>query len=97
MQIVSSTAVFLKMMILCRELAVQAGLYISPHSEGLPAHFSEFREAVAVMVISVLLPVLAEDGKSHLVVLCDYRCIERGVVIEGGSAVDAACSMGYGC
>ena len=82
MKLVTATAIFLKMMILSCDLAVKSGLYITTHSEGLSAHFCELRETVSVVVISVLLTVLAENGDSHLVVICHQRSIQGSVVVE---------------
>ena len=83
MQIVSSAAVLLQMMVFSRHFAVQAGLEIASHSECLAAHFRQFGEPVSVMVISILLTVLPEHSKSHLVVFCHDGSIERSVVVEG--------------
>ena len=79
--VVTTPAEFLKMVILSSKLAVGSGLEISSHSEGLAAQAGEFGEAVTVVVIAFLLPVLAEYGYSQPVVIGHQGCVQGGVVV----------------
>ena len=94
--IVATAAELVKMVILGRQLAVNACLQIGTHPDSLRLQPRQLGESVPVAVIAVLVPHLPENGHAHLVVIRYEGGIEGGVVVQGGGSAYAAQCMGCG-
>ena len=94
--IVATAAELVKMVILGRQLAVNACLQIGTHPDGLRFQPRQLGESVPVAVIAVLVPHLPKNGHAHLVVIRYEGGIEGGIVVQGGGSAYAAQCVGCG-
>lgn len=92
---VSSTAVFVGVVVFESQTCVIVGAQETSRSYGLGLELRHFRESIAVMVISVAVATLPVDEDACSMVVGDNGSIERGVVVERARRADGCQRMGY--
>ena len=92
-QHISTTTEFLHVMVFKRQFGVSTRFQIRTETDRLILQFRKFRKSVSVIIISRPMTVLPEDIQSGTMIVRYKGSIQRGVVIECGTATNGSDRM----